>query len=142
MLEKFRFSNGQDLAALDSTGVISTNIWDIEENAVTDGQLTGWINGRILATTNTGGDEGLEIEVRTSDATNGGSPRYLGGIKLLQAEIVAGKRFSIGINKAALLKYIMIWYKAVNTSLDNATTVDVDFEMQQQSELNIQKKPS
>ena len=66
MLDKFVFSDGQALGALDSTGVVSENIWDLEEDVSTDQQVIGWINGIILSTTNTGGANGLIIEVHLS----------------------------------------------------------------------------
>lgn len=141
MRDKFIFSDGQDLSTLDSTGVVSENIWDLEEDAVTDHQVVGWINFIVLATTNTGGDEGLDVELRTSDNTNmSTSPAYLGAHKLIQAEIAAGKAYSFGVCKAALKKYVALWFKAVSTSLDGATTVDAWFSEQPISVTGIQKK--
>lgn len=141
MTDKFVFSNGQALSTLNSTGVVSSNIWDLEEDSVTDGQVMGWINGIILSSTNAGGAEGLVIQMRSSDNTNmSATPLYLGGIRLTQAEIVTGHRFSFGINKMVLKKYVSIWYNAFSSSLDNATGVDCWFSEQPVALLGVQKK--
>jgi len=143
MRDAFEFSNAQALATLDSTGVVSTNIWDLEEDAVTDGQVYGWLNVKILSTTNTGGDSGLYIELRSADNTNmSTTPIYLGAALLTQAEIVAGAVVSIGVRKSNCEKYIGVWYKTVSESLTGATAVDAWFSQAPAGELRIQKKPS
>ena len=141
-MEKFVFSNGQALGTLNSTGVISTNIWDLEEGVSVDQMVIGWVNGIILSSTNSaGGTEGLIIEVRSSDAEAlATTPMYLGARTLMSSEIVTGFRFSIGIYATALKKYLGVWYRAFNTSLDGATSVDARFELQPHEALRVQKK--
>lgn len=130
MEDKFVFADGQDLSTLDSTGEVSDNIWDIEEDAHVDGQVIGYMNVLILATTNTGGDSGLIFEFRSSDsAAMATTPFYLGIIQILQSEIVAGRHFSIGVTKSQLKKYVSAWPRTVSESLDNATTVDIWFSV-------------
>lgn len=144
MFDKFRFNDagGQALSTLDITGVVSDNIWDLEEGVAVDQQILGWINGIILSSSNSsGGAEGLVIMMRSSDVdTLATTPLYLGGIRLTQAEIVAGHRFSFGINKMLLKKYAAIWYNAFSSSLDGATSVDCWFSEQPHAELGVQKK--
>ena len=132
MREKYLFSDGQDLGSLDSTGVVSTNVLDLELDAlagntiIENDQITGWFCFKILATTNTGGGEGLDIELRENDNSDmtTGTPRYLGTIKLVQAEIAAGNVYAIKVLKSLTMKFLGTWYKAVNSSLNGATTVD------------------
>lgn len=141
MTDNFKFSNGQALGTLNSTGVVSTNIWDLEEDVSVDQQVLGWINGIILSSTNTGNTQGMDIELRTSDNTNmSTTPLYLGGIHLTLEETITGHRFCFGVCKANLEKYLGIWYKATNTSLDGATSVDCWFSEQPVAILGIQKK--
>jgi hypothetical protein len=143
MFDDFQFSNGQALSTLNSTGVTSTNYWDLEEGVSTDQMVIGWINGIILSTTSTGGDSGLIIEVRSSDATTlATTPMYLGARTLLQSEIVAGFKFSIGIYACKVKKYLGTWYRTVNESLTGATAVDAWFSEQPHAELKVQKKNS
>ncbi len=144
MRDKFLFSNGQALGTLNSTGVISSNYWDLEEDVTTDQMIEGWINIIIISSSNAAGDEGLDIELRSSDSTNGSSPQYLGCHKLIQSEIATGNRFSFGVSKHTLHKYLMLWYKAVSTSLDGATSIEAWFALGPITSptLELQKRPS
>ena len=145
MRDKFIFSDAQDLTGVDSTGVVSTNIWDIEEDAVTDHSLIGWLNVSFAAG-NAGATEGLWIELRSSDNTNmSTSPTYLGAILLTDAELTAatGTTISFGFSKANLQKYVSVWYRADTTSLaGTATPVDAWFSEHSAGELGLQKQPS
>jgi len=149
MYDKFIFSNSQALATLDSTGVISSNYLDMEyddSNVLikADQMVECWLNVLIVATTNTGGDEGMMFQLIASDATAGTSPEYLGIIRLLQAEIVAGYKFSIGVSKKCTKRYLSVWNIAVNTSLNGATAVDSQISVAPWSSPNkrIQQKPA
>lgn len=130
MRDKYVFSNGQDLGSLDSTGVVSEHVFDMELDALSgntiieNDQVEGWFCFKILTTTNTGGNDGLDIELRESDAAAMTTPRYLGTIKLLQAELVAGAVYAIKVQKQLALKFLGAWFKAINTSLNGVTTVD------------------
>ncbi len=142
MFDKFVFSNGQALATLNSTGVVSENFWDLEENVVADQQVMGWVNGIILSSTNANGNEGLWIEVRLSDNTDiDTTPMTIGARRLLQGEITAGFEFSIGFYAAGINKrYMGLWFRADTTSLDGATAIDAQFELHPHQELGIQKR--
>ncbi len=134
-----QFSNGQDLTGLNSTGVVSSNIWDLEQDndnnlIVTDGQVLGWFNF-VLGAVNTGGDEGLWIEIRTEDETNldwdsqaageigtGVDQHCLGALLISQTELTAGNAWAIGVRKAQLGRYLGIWYRAASTALAGTPT--------------------
>lgn len=149
MIDKFQFSNAQDLGSLDSTGVVSEHIWDLEEDEATDGMLLGWVNFIILASSNSGGNEGLWVELRCDDTSNlamagaGADEKVLGAILLDVDEIEAGAAFSFGVCRYNLGKYAGLWYRAASTSFNGATTVDAWFSEQPVSAIHgIQKKPS
>jgi hypothetical protein len=142
MFDDYQFSDGQALSTLNSTGVVSSNIWDLEENVSTDQLVFGWINGIILSSTNSaGGTEGLWIEARSADSTNlSTTPLWHGAIKLRLDEIVTGHRFSFGVYAPVCEKYFGLWYRADTTSLSGATSVDAWFSLQPHCQLKIQKK--
>ena len=155
MIDNYVFSSGQALGTLNSTGVISSNIWDLEEDAVTDGQIVGWFNFLIRSTTNTAGGDGLWIEIRTEDETNldwdsatagrigtGTDQHCLGALLIRGNEIAAGAAFAIGVCKADLGKYLGIWYRAANAALDGATAIDAYFSINYEGLPVTQKKPS
>lgn len=142
-MQDYMFSDGQDLSTLDSTGVVSTNVFDQEVDGatnantiLTDDQIDAFFNVLILATTNTGGDEGLRVQLRCDDdaALNFGvadqpadgtaNEQIVGEIFIKQDDIVAGKKFSTRVKRANLGKYLGAWFKAASTSLNGATTVD------------------
>jgi len=149
MVELFRFSNGQDLTGLDSTGVVSENYWDLEYDdnsnlVVTDGQVCGWFNFTFGAS-NAGATEGLYIEVRSSDNTNiAASYDSLGLLFLTDAELTAasGKTYAIGVSKANLQRYLGVWYRAHTTSLaGTATPIYAWFSTGPENLSVTQKKP-
>lgn len=144
MRDKFIFSNAQDLTAVDSTGVVSTNVWDLEEDASVDQQVCGWLNVSFGAS-NAGATEGMYIEFRSSAAAALTSPVYLVSVFLTDAELTAaaGKTYAVGIYKANLEKYAGVWYRAHTTGLAaTATPVDAWFSIAPEGELRLQKKPA
>jgi hypothetical protein len=129
MLDKFMFSNSQALSTLDSTGVISSNYFDLEYDDAgvlikEDQMVEFWLNVRLISFANTAGDEGMEIQLIESDATAGTTPSYVGVIRLLQAEMVSGNQFSIGVSKQLTKRYLGVWYMAKSTSLNGANSID------------------
>ena len=153
MRDKFVFSDSQDLTALDSTGEISDYYFDLEKDSdnvevISDDQVFCWFHILLLSATNLAGTEGLIIQLRTSDSTGGTTPQYLGNIQLLQADILAAAcpaEYSIGVLKSNLLRYLCVWYMAVNTALTTATgslLVDAWIDDTPHYEKRIQKTPS
>lgn len=120
------FCDAQDFATLDSTGVISDNIIDLEENAATDMMVIGFVNIIITSTTGvTVGAEGMEIAVLTDDAAAltttrtaaGAGYVTVGAITLLGTiDIVAGREFSIPFMRHVCKKYMGLWIKAGSSS--------------------------
>lgn len=159
MRDKFAFSEGQALSTLNSTGVISTNIWDLEQDdggnvMETDSQVFGWFNFNIRSSTNTSGGAGMWVEIRTEDETNldwdsasageigdDADMHCLGAILLKKSEIVAGFSFAIAVSKFSLGRYLGIWYRAANASLDGATAIDASFNINPEVLGITQKKP-
>lgn len=129
MHDRFEFSNGQDLSTLDSTGVISDNIYDLEyDNAdaliKADQMIECWLNVSLLSIASTAANEGMYIKLIESDSANGSTPSYLGVIQLLEAEMVTGNMYCIGVSKQLTKRYLSVWYMAHTNSLDGANTVD------------------
>ena len=135
----FIFADAQDLSTLDSTGEISDYYWNLEDSASgsalnqTDLMVSGWLNIVILATTNTGGDEGLDVALQAASNTAlTTNPMVLAAVRIPQDEIVAGNVFCVGACRAKVEQYLGVWFKAASTSLTGATTVDVYFSDQPQ----------
>ena len=129
MHDKFMFSDAQALSTLDSTGVISTNIFDMEydNNDVlisADQMVNCWLNIILTSIASASANEGMYIKLIESDATNGGTPSYVGVIQLLEAEMVTGNQFCIGVSKQLTKRYLSVWYMAHTNSLDGANAVD------------------
>lgn len=145
MRDKFQFSDGQDLGALASSGVKSTDWWNLEQDVTVDQYIEGWIHIIILTCTQDSGDSGLDILLASSDNTDlTTGAQYLGGIRLIETELVAGNQFCFGVAKGALNTYLGMWYAAVSESLNNATTLDAYFQSGPLTSpgAEIQKRPS
>lgn len=150
MRDKFIFSDNQTCTNLDSTGEISTNIWDLEEDVAVDQMIEGFLNITIISATLTSGlTEGLVVGLRTDDAVglataqNGTNAGYVdvGTKHLLKEEIVAGRSFSMPFRQDVCKKYLGGWAKAKNTALVGNIHLEMWFENNPVSQLRIQKKP-
>ncbi len=146
----FEFSNAQALSTLDSTGVVSSNVWDLENSSSgiamnqTDFMVMGWIHFIILSTTNTTGNNFRVTLVSSSSAALTGTLKYLGGQELLIPDIVAGNKYSFGVSRQKCEQYLGIWYKAA-TSLTGATGVDcyfTDGPLTSPNDVANQKRPN
>lgn len=150
MRDKFVFSDGQDLSACDSTGKISTNWYDLEYDdsdvlIKTAMMVECWLHIHILTCTQTLANEGWIARLIESASTNGSSPRYLGGIILLEAEMVAGNHYCIGVSKQCTLRYLSVWYAAFSTAVaDGVFTVDawIDDSPSTSPTYRCQKRPA
>ena len=148
MFDKFQFSDAQDLATLDATGVISTGYWDIEYDdagvvIAEDGFIEGWLNIRLLSIANGAATAGMYISLIESAATAGTIPSYLGVLQLFPAEIASGNQFSIGVSKQLTKRYVSVWYKRVTADFTNANTIETWFTTGPLSSPNFrnQKRP-
>lgn len=129
MEDKFVFSDAQALSTLNSTGVISANYFDLEydeaDNLIkADQMIHCWLNVILTSIASTSANEGMYIKLIESDATAGTTPSYLGVIQLLEAEMVTGNMFCIGVAKQLTKRYLSVWYMAHTTALDGANAVD------------------
>ena len=149
MRDKFIFSDGQSFDDEDSTGTISDNIWDLEEDVVADQMIEGYLNGIILTYGYTsGGTEGLIVSLRTDDAVGLATARSssagydtICSKHILLQYIEAGYAFSVPFICDITKKYLGAWVAAASTQF--ATTVltfDLWFENTPISQSRLQKK--
>ncbi len=150
MVDKFLFSNGQDLTGLTGTGVVSEHIWDLEQddsaNVIeTDGQMVGWLNVTFGAS-NAGANEGMWIELNSSSDVGGTTDLInLVIMRLTDAELTAavGKTFSVGFSKSLVERYISVWYDPISTAMaGTATPVYASYNIAPLPTRVIQKQPS
>jgi len=140
-MQDYVFSDSQALSTLDTTGIISTNVFDLEltgsggATIITDDQIEAYLNVLITgAPASQAGVEGMYIDLRTDDDANlafGSEPddgdsseQILGLIHVKEDDMVAGKKFSIRVLQANLGKYLGVWYRAGSTGLTTGVTVD------------------
>lgn len=156
MRDKWLFSDNQDIDDIDSTGVISTNIWDLEyDNAdaliVVDQSQIGYLNGVINTYGYTsGGTEGIVVSMVTDDATSldtakasdAGFDRVASKDILLQY-IAAGYAFSIPFVCDRLKRYLGAWIAAGSTTFATTVfTIELWFENTPITQRNVQKRPA
>ena len=146
----FEFSNGQALSTLNSTGVVSANVWDLENRSSgvalgqTDMMVYGWVHFHILSSTNATGKNFRITLVSSSTAALTGTLIYLGGIELMIPQIITGNKFSFGVCLHKCEQYLGVWYKAA-TTLTGATGVDCKFfpgPLTSPNDVGNQKKPN
>jgi len=138
---------------LDSTGVISDHIWDLEEDTSVDQMIEGVLNIVFTAVGSyTGGTEGLIVGLRIDDAVGlataqDGSTAGFCDIAMkhiLKEDIVVGRPFSIPFihDVCARGKYLGAWFKAHTTTFTNGVNITLDawFEPGPISRHNIQRK--
>lgn len=154
MREKFLFSDNQTFTNLSTTGEISTNIWDAEENASVDQCIQGCLMVTIISATLTSGlTEGMRLALRGDDAVglatakDGSSNGYkeLACKEILKEEIVAGRTFAVPVYdvKPARCKYLGFWPTAVSTQLTGNIHMEAWFEEGIGDSIkNVQNKPS
>lgn len=131
MREKDIFSNGQALGALDSTGVVSTNVFDLELDAsggntiITNDFLDCWVNCIFTAAPTTqAGVEGMYIEAMASDAAALSTPTVWATKFLAYTLIVAGHKVALRIYAQLALAFFGMWYRAHTTALTTGATID------------------
>lgn len=143
-------SNAQVLTNLDSTGVRSTHVMDMEQDSgsnvlLTDDQLVGYMNVVITAISYTsGGTEGISLLVRNGDNSDGTTgAENIGSQDVPLAKVVAGAKFSVPFKRDIGERYLAGWAAAKSTTYTGTITVDIDFSDQPISENeSIQKVTS
>lgn len=130
MLDKYAAltNGGQTLTNLDSTGVVSESVLDVETGGVDGGaDLLGWLNIAIRSASFSGGTEGLNFTFMTSDSETfaSGNVDLVSSGTIPAAEAVAGKKFSFGfISRGNVLKYVALWAKAITTTFTGTIVFD------------------
>jgi hypothetical protein len=152
MREKWVYSNSQALGALDSTGIVSTNVHDLELDAsggntiIQDDFIDAWVNILITAAPATqAGVEGLNIRVLANDNADltTGTEVVLASVDVIVGDIVAGTKVPIRVYKQLTAKFLGVWYRAVSTGLTTGVTVDAwDHTAPVGENEDIQKVPS
>lgn len=133
-----------------STGTVSTNVLDLEQNSaaatlLTDDQLVGYMNVVITAVSySSGGTEGISLQVRNGDNSDGTTgAEIIGQQDVPLAGVVAGAKFSVPFRRDVAERYVASWLAAKSTTYTGTITVDVDFSDQPISENeSLQKVPA
>lgn len=155
MRDKFIFCDNQDIATPTSTGEISDDIWDLEEDVSVDQQVEGWLNVVINSVPSLAdGDEGLRIDLITDDAAACTTARTaagagfinIGGIDIRFIDLVAGASFAIPFRYDVCKKYLAVWIKALSTTFAGTINLDAYFSATpvapSSSKQGFQKKPT
>ncbi len=132
MRDKYMFSDAQALGALTSTGVVSTNVFDMElEEAagnviIEDDQLVDVLNLTIPANAGqVAGDSGMNIYLRSGDNNDMVTSAIdLGVVFVSQAELLAGCIKNIKVLKQLTQKFVGVFYDPVSETLTTGNTVD------------------
>ena len=137
MRDKFIFADGQAFASEDSTGTISQNIWDLEEDVSVDQMIEGYVNFVCTVLTLTSGlTQGVVLSVRTDDAVGlatakTGTNGYfeIGRIEILKTQHLAvGRGWAVPIKTDIAKKYLGAWVAAGSTALTGTFSWDIWFE--------------
>lgn len=133
---------GQTLTNLDSTGVMVEDVLDVETGGA-DGKMDaeGWLSVSIRSASFTGGTEGMNITLVTSDSATlaSGNVDLVSSGTIPVTEVVAGARFSFGfISRKNLRKHVGAWVKAHTTTFTGTIVLDVWLDSAPMTPLNLQ----
>jgi hypothetical protein len=154
MRDKWQFSDAQALSTLDSTGVVSSNVFDLElaasggDTIITDDFIDCWVIVLTTACPSTqAGAEGMNVRVLANDNADmtTGTEVVLASIDIIATDITtpAGKKFPIRVYKQLTAKFLGVWYRAVSTGLTTGVIVDCWWDIGPRGENDsIQKVPS
>ena len=151
-MHDFQFSDAQALGALDSTGVVSSNVFDMEltksggDTIIENDQIVGVVNITIPPNADqVAGDEGVDINLLSNDNADmtTGTEVTLGTCHVSQAELLAGCVKNIEVIASLTQKFIGLWFLATSTTITTGNTVDAHFSIAPLTENDaIQKIPS
>jgi hypothetical protein len=136
-MKDYCFSDAQALGALTSTGVVSTNVFDMELDAsggntiLTNDQLVGILNLIFPANANqVGGTEGMNILLRSCDNANMTSSCVeLATLFISATELTTGCVKTVGVCVPLTQCFVGIFYDPVSTTLTTGNTVDAWFDI-------------
>lgn len=149
-IRDYAFSDAQALGALTTTGVKSTNVLDMELDALagatilTNDQLVGVVNIVIPALAAQAATQGMNIYLRSCDnADMTTSSIDLGTCFVSMAEMVTGCVKNIAVHVPLTQCFVGLFYDPVSTTLTTGQTVDAWFDVLPITEnAKIQKMPS
>ncbi|MCK5611567.1 hypothetical protein KAR91_57380 [Candidatus Pacearchaeota archaeon] len=149
-MRDFNFSDAQALGALTSTGVVSTNVFDMEldgaagNTIIEDDQLVGVVNITIPPLAGQTAAEGMNIYLRSGDNSDMVTSAIdLGSVFVSLAEMIAGCVKNIEIHKELTQKFVGLFYDPANSTLVTGQTVDAHFHIAPLTENDkMQKVPS
>lgn len=144
------FSDAQALGALTSTGVVSTNVFDMEldgsggNTIIEDDQLVGILNITIAPLAAQTAAEGMTIYLRSGDNSDmTTSAINLGSVFVSLTELVAGCVKNIEVIKSLTQKFVGLFYDPESSTLITGQLVDAHFSIAPLTENDkIQKVPS
>jgi hypothetical protein len=150
-MHDLEFSNAQALGALDSTGIVSTHVFDMEleksggNTIIENDQIVAIVNITIPPLSGqVAGDEGMDIDLLSNDNADmtTGTEVKLGTVHVSVAELVAGCVKNIEGISSLTQKFVGLWYKATSTTLTTGQTADAHFSIAPLTENDaIQKVP-
>lgn len=130
-------ANGQSRTNPTSTGTVSSNVLDLEQDSgsnviLTDDQVEGYMNVVLTSVTFTsGGTEGISLQVRNGDNSDGTTgAEIIGNLDVPLADVVAGKRFSVPFRRDVAERYIAGWLAAKSTTYTGVIVVDMELSDQ------------
>ena len=132
MRDKYVFSDAQSLGALTSTGVVSSNVFDMELDAsggntiIENDQIVGVVNIIIPANANQIVATGMYIDLLSNDNADmtTGTEVIIRSVFVSMAELAAGCIKSIEITKQLAQSFVGLWYRAASTTITTGNTVD------------------
>lgn len=134
-------ANGQSRTNPDSTGTVSTNVLDLEQDSgsnviLTDEQIQGYMNVTVTSATYTsGGTEGISLQVRNGDNSDGTTgAEIVGQQDIPLAKFVTGAKFSVPFRRDVSERYIAGWLAAKSTTYTGVIVVDMELSDQPISE--------
>ncbi len=150
MHDKDVFSKQQNLGALTSTGVVSTNVFDMELEAlagnviIEDDQLVGVLNINIAKLAGQTATAGMYIYLRSCDNANMTSSSIdLGSVFVSLAELKAGVKKNIEVHVSLTQKFVGLFYDPASDTLVTGQLVDAVWHIAPLTENDsIQKVPA
>ena len=126
-------SDAQVFTNPDSTGAVSDDVIDLEQDSaanviLTDDQLAGFLNVILTAVAlSSGGTEGIVLEVRNADNSDGATgAEVIGAREVPLADVVAGKKFAVPFRRDIAERYVAGWLRAKSTTYTGTITIDAD----------------
>lgn len=127
-------SNAQSRTNPNSTGTVSANVLDMEQDSaanviLTDDQIEGYMNVILTSVTFTsGGNEGISLQVRNGDNSDlATGVEIVGHLDVPLAFVVEGKKFSVPFKRQVAERYAGGWFMAKSTTYTGVIIVDAEF---------------